>query len=196
MRHAQIVLGALTLVIAALMSGRLSSRQRNTNVKRRRDRVPARVGDASGASGDSDTPFAESDPLDQPSDAAAATESRSAIRKLLRRAREAWENGAWWISLVVGIGSGPPAPLCLIVLTSIVASGASIGTQYVAAIVFVLGVFALAEIILVSYLITPARTQVTLQLLHERMQPYRSHIVIAVVAAVGLFTLASGLGIL
>lgn len=195
MRHVQIGLGALTLVIAALMSVRRSARQRNPALGRRH-RMPAQVGDISAQSRDSGTPTAVSVQLDQTPGSGTATESKSAIRRLLRRARNAWEDGAWWISLVVGIGSGPPAPLCLVVLTSIVASGAAVGTQFVAATVFVFGMYALAEIILVSYLIAPAKTQATMQLLHDRLRPYRPQIVIGVVAAVGLFTLASGFGIL
>lgn len=193
MRHMQIGLGVLTLVIAALMSVRLSARQR-VPASGGRHRLPARIGNASAPIHEPITPAKIADRIDRTPHAAVQTES--AVRRLVRRGRTAWENGAWWISLVVGIGSGPPAPVCLVALTAIVASGAAVGTQFFAAVAFVFCVFGLAEIILVSYLIAPAKTQAALQLLHDKLRPYRPQIVIAVVAAVGLFTVAGGIGLL
>lgn len=53
--------------------------------------------------------------------------------------------------------------MVLFVDTMIVASGAPIGTQFVAAIVFVIGMFAVIEITLVTYLVAPAKTQALLR---------------------------------
>lgn len=68
------------------------------------------------------------------------------------------------------------------------------GTQVVAAIVFVVGVLALLEITLVSYLIAPARTEVILQALHEWALANRRKILIAMLAVLGVSLVANGIG--
>ena len=58
----------------------------------------------------------------------AAAEGGSAIRRLLGRARTAWEDGFLWVAFVIGSASAP-FDTALFVVTFIVASGAAIGTQ-------------------------------------------------------------------
>ena len=67
------------------------------------------------------------------------TEGGSAIRRLLGRARNAWEDGSLWVAFVIGVLSAPPPFTILFVLTTIMATGAAIGTQVGAAIAFVVG---------------------------------------------------------
>jgi Sap, sulfolipid-1-addressing protein len=191
MRHFQITMGAVTLLIAALMSVRFSGRQRAT-VSGRRHRMRSQGGNT--------TLVQVADPPTaawQPEAAAGTTTKRaSPVRRLLRSARNAWEGGAWWVSLVIGIGSGPPLPLVLVVITPIVASGAALATQVSAGIAFVVVMYSVVEIILVSYLVAPAKTHAALELLHNRLQPHRRKILVAVIAVMGIFTLADGVGIL
>jgi hypothetical protein len=49
----------------------------------------------------------------------------------------------------------------------LVASGAGVGTQVIAAIVFVVTLLAIIEIALISYLATPAKTQAVVERLHD-----------------------------
>jgi hypothetical protein len=54
---------------------------------------------------------------------------------------------------------------------------------------------AVVEIILVSYLVTPAKTQAVLRALHDRvLQPYRRQILIALFALIGVALVAKGMG--
>ena len=77
----------------------------------------------------------------------------------------------------------------------IVASGAAIGTQVIAAIAFVIGMFAVIEITLVSYLAAPAKTQAVLRPLHDWALAHRRQVVIAIFAVVGFLQLSKGMGI-
>ncbi|MGB6764662.1 GAP family protein [Mycobacterium sp.] len=86
-------------------------------------------------------------------------ERGSAIRRLLRRVRNAWENGSVWVAFVIGLAMGPQLQGIVFVLAIIMASGTAFGIQISAAIVFVFAILAVEEIILVSNLATPAKTQ-------------------------------------
>ena len=55
----------------------------------------------------------------------------------------------------------------LLVRAIIAASGAAIGTQVCKAIVYLIAMLAVVDIILVSYLAVPAKTQAALRLQHD-----------------------------
>jgi hypothetical protein len=185
LRHIQIGLGALVLSIAALMSVRM--------LTRRRQRAGiAPPGDDTSVP-DSSMPRAISRLLGRAQDAPA--EGGSVIRRLLGRAHSAWENGSLWVAWLIGfLFGGPGADQMLYVLAIIVASGAAIGTQVSAAIAFIAGVLAAVEITLVSYLITPAKTQAVLRVLHGWARAHRQKIMVAMCTVGGVSLLAHGIG--
>jgi Sap-like sulfolipid-1-addressing protein len=180
----QIVIGVLALSIAALMLIRFSALQRA--------HLSAPGGNTSTAVPDSLTPPIISRLLGRAQDS--PTEGRSAIRRLLCRAHKAWENGSLWVASVIGIGMGPAAEEILVLLAVIVASGAAMGTQITAAIAFVVGMLAIVEIMLISYLATPAKTQAGLRLLHDWARAHRRKILVAMFAVGGVSLVASGMG--
>ncbi len=182
--HVQIGVGALTLLIAAMMTVRFWARQRA--------HLPIPGGNTSTLVLDSNIPTSISRLLGRAQDA--PTEGGSAIRRLLGRVRSAWENGSLWVAVVIGFGSGPTAEDVLFVLAIIVASGAAVGTQFSAAIVFVVAMLAVVEIILVSYLAIPAKTQELLLRLHDWARAQRRKILVAMLAVVGVSLVAQGLG--
>jgi hypothetical protein len=184
-RHIQLGMGVLMLSIAALMTVRFWARQRAP--------LPTPVGNTSTLVLDSNTPTAISRPQGHVQDA--ATEGGSATRRLLGRVNNAWENGSLWVAFVIGMTFLPGPPLVLLVDTTIVASGAAIGTQVSAAIAFVVGMLAVFEITLVSYLAAPAKTQAVLRPLHDWALAHRRQVLAAIFAVVGLFQLAKGMGI-
>ncbi len=184
-RHIQLGMGVLMLSIAALMTVRFWVRQRAP--------LPTPVANTSTLVLDSNTPTAISRPQGHAQDA--ATEGGSAIRRLLGRVNNAWENGSLWIALVLGLASTPPPLLVVFVDTTIVASGAAIGTQVSAAIAFVVGMFAIVEITLVSYLATPAKTQAVLRPLHNWALARRRKILLAMLTVGGVSLVANGMGI-
>lgn len=186
-RHIQIGMGVLTLSIAALMTVRSLMRPRQ------RAHLPTPVGNTSTLVLDSNTGTAISRLLGRAQDA--ATEGGSAIRWLLGRAHNAWENGSLWVALVIGVGlGGPPLDGLALLLAVIVASGATIGTQALAVITFVIGMLAVVEIALVSYLITPTKTQAVLRLLHDWVSDHRRQVLVAILTVVGVSLVARGMG--
>lgn len=193
-RHTQLVNGVMMLSIAALMTVRLLWRARQ------QAHLPTSGGNTSTQVLDSHTPAAIS-PL--PGRAQGApTEDGSAIRRLLGLAQNAWkslwaawENGSLWFALVAGLIM-VPADGIIFVLIVIMGSGAAIGTQVSAAIVFVAGWLAVAEVIFVAYLVAPAETQAALRLLHDWMQTHRRQVPAAVCAAAGFSMVVKGMGII
>jgi Sap, sulfolipid-1-addressing protein len=180
----QIAMGVLALSIAALMLIRFSARQRA--------HLSAPGANTSTVVTDSLTPIAFSRLFGRVHDA--PTEGGSVIRRLLGRAHNAWENGSLWVALVIGMGMGPAGEEILVLLAIIVASGATIGTQVTAAIAFVVGMLAIVEVMLVSYLATPAKTQAGLRLLHDWARTHRRKILIAMFAVGGISLVANGMG--
>ncbi|MGV0837954.1 GAP family protein [Mycolicibacterium thermoresistibile] len=121
---------------------------------------------------------------------------RAAIGRLVSRVKEAWENGAVWVSLVFGLAYVPPPPLILLVNTIIVASGAPIGTQVVAVLVFIVMMLAVFEIALLSYVFAPRRTETVLQPIHDWARDHRMQVLLALFAIVGTWQVVTGAGII
>jgi hypothetical protein len=176
--YVQIGVGVLALAITAVMTVRFSARERA--------HLPTAGGNTSTLVLDSDTPTGRAD---------AATEAGSEILRLRGGLRDAWENGSLWVAFVIGVLSGPPPSALLFAVTTIATAGVAIGTQVSAVIAFVVVMLAVVEIILVSYLVTPAKTQAVLRALHDRvLQPYRRQILIALFALIGVALVAKGMG--
>jgi hypothetical protein len=184
-RHIQIVFGVLALSNAALMAARSWARQRA--------QLPTSGGNTSTLVLDSKTPTAISRLLGHGQNR--PMEGRSAIRRLFARARNAWENGSLWVSLVIGLASGPPLEGVLLLLAIVVASGAAIGAQVGAAIAFVVAMLAVIEIVLVGYLTTPAKTLAAVRLVHDWARAHRRTILAGIFAVVGVSLLANGMGV-
>ncbi len=191
-RHVEIGMGALTLVIAAALGVRFATRQ----LAHPKGRHGAHQ-EASGTSTlvpDSNTPTAISRLLGTTPDAATEGGS-SVIRRLLRRVRSAWENGSVWVAFVIGVAiMGPSLDGAVFVLAIIVASGASFGVQITAAMTFVIAMLTIEEIILVSNLARPAKTQQFLRRLQDWAQAHRRKLTVAILAVVGVSLITQGMG--
>jgi hypothetical protein len=168
-RHIQIGMGAFALSIAALMTVLFFL------MARRRARVLTPGGNTDALARNSNTP--------------------TPIRRLLGRANNAWESGSLWVAVVLGLASGTQADGVLYVLAIIVPSGAAFGTQVSAAIAFVVGMLAIIEIMLASYLVTPAKTQAVVRVLHDWARAHRRKILIAILAVLGVSLVAKGMGL-
>jgi len=186
-RYIQLGLGVLALSSAALITaGSLARRRQLARSAAARDNTPVLVLDSKAPPAISSQPLPAHD---------AVSEGVPAVRRLLGRAQDAWEKGSLWVSWAIGLLMGPAPDVVLFALAIIVASGAAIGTQVIGAIAYVIGVLGVVEIILVSYLITPAKTQAALRLLHGWTSAHRRKLLVAILAVVGLSMLAHGLGI-
>ncbi len=174
-QHIRFGLGVLALSIAALIALHVVARRRDPSV------LPPRDGGTSTLVLDSG-PQTEQDP---------PIEGQSAIQRLRGRSRDAWENGSIWIALALGLGTPPGPDDALLVLTVIVASGAALGTQISAAILFVVLMLAAVEIMLVSFLAAPAKTRSVLQRLHDWSRAHRRQLFAAMFAIVGVWLVAT-----
>jgi hypothetical protein len=181
-RRVEIFLGVLVLAIAALMAVRFVTRRRARDAK------------TTTAVTDSDASSPISRLLKRGQDAPA--EGASATQRLLRRAHRAWESGALWVAFVIGFWAGPNPSLVMFSLATILASGAVIGAQIGAAVVFVVVSLAVVEIVLISNLLAPTKTQAALRLVHDWVGGYRTPILVAILTLVGFAFVAQGTGIL
>jgi ABC-type nickel/cobalt efflux system permease component RcnA len=184
-RVIQISMGVLMLAFAAFLAVRSV---------RDRMRQPVAAGNAppldSDSGSDSEKPNAITSPFGNRQDD--ATAGGSIFRRLIRRLQTAWEDGALWVSFVFGIGGFPPPMLVFIVVTTIVSSGAAVGTQFIAVVVFVIAMFTVIEITLVSYLIAPEKTLAFLRPLHDWALAHRRHVLITIFTVVGAISVING----
>lgn len=174
-RHIEIVSGVLVISIAALMAVHFLARQRA--------QLPASGAKTSTLLADSENAAAEGGP-------------GSAFRRLLSRANDAWESGSLWVALAIGIVAGPNPSLVVLGLATILPSGAAIGTQIGAAIVFVVETLTVVEIVLLSNLVAPIKTAALLRRLHDWARSYRRQILVVMLTFVGLALVAQGVGII
>jgi hypothetical protein len=191
--YIEVGMGVFALSVAVLMAVRFWARQLA--------RLPAPGGDTSTLVLDSHAPIAISWLLGRRDTGGGRhrTQSepsagRSAIRRLLDRAQNAWENESLWVAFVIGLLMVPSFDGVLLIVAIIVASGTAIGTQISAAVAFVVGMLAVEEIILACYLVTPAQTEAVVRRLHRWALTHRRKILVAVFAVVGVSMVAYGMG--
>ncbi|MGW4096197.1 MULTISPECIES: GAP family protein [unclassified Mycobacterium] len=184
-RHVQLGMGVLVLTIAAFIAVRIRMR--------RRAQVPIPSGNASTQVLEAEGPSPISSPFAAVADTA---DSKSAIRRLFGRLQRAWDSGALWVALVCGMGFLPGFPLVLFVATTVVSSGATTGVQIIAVILFVVAMFAVFEVAVVSHLIAPVRTQAVLQPVHDWALANRRQVMIGIFVMIGVLQVVKGLGIL
>ncbi|MEZ0366470.1 GAP family protein [Mycobacterium sp. pUA109] len=164
-RHIQIAAGVLALAGAVVIAVGFSARQQA--------RAPA-IGAA-------------------PPGLALPQASPSAFPGLPARAVQMLEGGAFWLAYLAGIGSATPPVEYLVAIAAILASGAALGTQLSAAVIFTVVTLAVVEIPLVSWLATPAKTQTVMLRLHDWVRSRRRRILSVVVAVAGAMLVATGL---
>ncbi len=170
-RNIEIVAGLLVLAVAALLAVRFFARQTA--------RVPNPGSQHVDLGADADAPS----PI-----------TRLLTRRLLSRASDAWESESSWVALVIGCWAGPNPAMVVFGLTTILTSGAAIGVQTGAAVVFIVETLAVVEIVLLSNLIAPARTAAILRRLHDWARSYRRQIFVTMLTLVGFVLLAQGMG--
>jgi Sap, sulfolipid-1-addressing protein len=104
------------------------------------------------------------------------------------------ERGAVWMSFLAGLSTSTPPIEFWGAVMAILASGAAVGTQVSAALVFVLLAYGIAEIPLVGYLAFPAKTQAVVMRVHDWLRAHRRPIMIYMFCLFGVFMIATGVG--
>jgi hypothetical protein len=165
-RYVQIAIGVLALVSAALIAMGFSAHQRA--------QVLTPGGDPSARTLEPNTP--------------------TAVSRLSSRAKKALGSDCVWVPFAVGLTSTMPPVECLVALTAIATSGAAIGTQLSAALMFTIVVLAVVEVPLVSFLVTPARTSAGMLRLLNWLRARRRQAFVVMAAVTGVLLLANGMG--
>ena len=99
-----------------------------------------------------------------------------------------------WSSFVFGLGSASPPVETLVLLTIIMASGAALGTQFGAFVVYTVIVLAVIEIPLVCYLAVPEKTQAGMLRLQNVVRIHRRRIFQIAITIAGVACLIQGMG--
>ncbi|KUH95348.1 hypothetical protein AU190_20970 [Mycolicibacterium acapulense] len=190
--------GVVLILVAALVLLRSAARQRAAvpvpSVDGRSDLRDRPGGtEAAPRERDSNIPPVISQLVDERGPAA---EGESLTARLLGRVRRAWLNGSPWPAFVIGVIVVPPLDGLLLVLALIVTSGASLEVQLIAAVAYIVGMLAVEEIILVSNLAAPAKTEAALRRLHDWTVSHHQVILVTFLVVVGLSMLARGVGLL
>ncbi len=172
-------MGLLMLSIATLLA-----------VRALRERTHIPVAASNVPTVDSEKPRPITSPFGVSSNSGVA--AGSIFRRVLRHLQIAWEQGALWVAFVFGLCGLPPPMLVIFVLTPVVASGSTIGTQIIAVIAFVFGMFTVAELTLICYLIAPARTIAVLQPLHDWALAHRRQMLITIFSIAGIIQVING----
>ena len=120
----------------------------------------------------------------------------TAFSRLGARAQDMLECDSVWPAFVAGLVSSVPPGGCLAVLPIITASGAAIGTQFSAFVVFTMMVLAVVEIPLVAYVAIPKKTQAMTLLLHDWIRAYRRRIFETMLAVAAIVLVVKGMGVL
>jgi Sap, sulfolipid-1-addressing protein len=96
------------------------------------------------------------------------------------------------MAFIAGVCSATPPVEYFGAITVILASGAAVGPQVSAALMFAFIAFAIAEIPLVSYLASPAKTHAIVLKLHDLLRAHRTPIIAFAIAVFGVVMLVGG----
>lgn len=181
-----LVVGIVLLSIAAVMAVR----------PRLRERATSRAGGAGGdASTASEPHTVNTDPAPRNRLVSTVNNIVTAIQRLYERLSSVWDRGSPWVAFVFGMMYLPSATLVLLIDTTIVASGAGMGEQVAAAIAFVLGFLAVLEVVLLSFVVAPEKTEAVLRPLHEWARTHNRHILIVFFVLIAIWQFARGLSL-
>jgi Sap-like sulfolipid-1-addressing protein len=164
--YVRITLGVLALVFAALISVGFLMRQH------------ARVAVGGAA----------------PSALAEQPSTPTALTRITARAQRVWQTGHPGVAFVAGLGSALPPVEYMVALTTILASGAALGEQLGAAVMFTVVVLVMIEMPLISYLATPAKTQALVLQLQNWMRAHSRRLLAIMAAVAGIFLVTTGMG--
>ena len=114
------------------------------------------------------------------------------VGPLATRTRQLLTGRSLWAAGAAGLGIALPSIDYVAALALIVASGAAAGIQFGALMLFNVVAFALVEIPLLSYLVSPDRTRATLSALNDWLRAQGRRGVAILLAAVGCVLLGVG----
>jgi Sap, sulfolipid-1-addressing protein len=189
----EIAVGALALVVAALVGSGLAARLR--------DRVEARRAAANGTDRlpDEDAPpateqlqaVATKEPPGM--DKLAAMEKMPGLRKLAPRVQRALASESPWLAWIAGVAVGMPSAWYLAAIAVILKAGPAAATQVAAVLVFNLVAFAVVVLPLVGYLAAPEATRARVDGFYSWVGAHHRLVITALAGGVGAYLLIVGI---
>lgn len=174
-RHVQVVVGLLLLLLAALVSSGMPVRQRLGF----RVPVPGVVPVPVGVN-------------DDPSSLLLQPIAPTGMSLWMGRARSMFKGESLWVALAAGLGQGPAPPEYLVALVAILASRANIGAQIGLAVLFNLIMLGVCELTLISYLAMPTKTEAIVGRLHGWVGAHRRRLISLIVGVVAVCLIVTG----
>jgi hypothetical protein len=104
------------------------------------------------------------------------------------------EGGSVKVAYFAGLGTSMPPVEYGGAIMAILATGAAAGTRVSAALAFVLVAFAVAELPLVAYLVSPAKTRAAVTQLHNWLRTHSRPLLLAILGLFGVMMVAGGAG--
>jgi hypothetical protein len=167
--YIQTAAGVLALLIASLIAGGYFARQRAP--------VAVAAGNLSGLAFERSTP--------------------AVLARLSTRARDALQGGSPRVAFLGGIWVAPGPPIELAgALAVILASGAAAGAQVGAVVVYSLVAFGIVSIPLLCHLVAPAKSQAIMLRVDGWVRARRRALFASILAVVGAYLVATGVGML
>ncbi|WP_156687027.1 GAP family protein [Mycobacterium sp. Marseille-P9652] len=114
------------------------------------------------------------------------------FQRLGARSHDILSGDRLWPPFFVGLCSSFPPYEGWLVVAAIGASGAAVGTQFGALMLFMLLLLAVIEIPLLCYLAVPAKTHAVVERIHEWMRTYRLQLTQAIIGFTGVMCLFQG----
>jgi hypothetical protein len=170
----EIAVGALALVVAALIGTGLAGRLRHRARPRR----------------------ATSEPPDKPARVAQgqpSVEHLPGFDKLPHRLQGALQNDSPWIVWAYGVAVGMPSAYYLAALAAILKSGAGTSAQIAALLVFNFVAFAIAEVPLVSFALAPEATRARVDQLYAWISSHQRIVGTILAGIVGIYLIVVGI---
>ena len=183
----EIAVGALALLIAALVGAGVAGRIR--------DRFEERRGTGAHEASTGGAVTADPAAVEGPPgmEKLAQLEQVPAIGKLVPRVRRAFANDSPWLAWVAGVAIGMPTPYYLAAIAIVLKAGVSIGTQLAALVVFNVAAFALVIYPLIDYLRAPEATRARIEAVQAWILSHERLAIALVAGVIGAYLLIKGL---
>ncbi len=179
----EITIGVVAGLIAVLSATGLLERLFH-RVRSKRVAVTAAVGNHA----DPATGQPHSEPVEPPT-----LDSLPVVSKLPESIKAALRGEAAWAAGLLGLSNGIPSPYYVGAIAAVLTSGAEVGQQLSALVIFNLVAFAGALIPILSFWIAPDATRSAVERLYAWMKIHHRLVVTVIASAVGVFFV--GLGI-
>jgi hypothetical protein len=193
----EIAVGALALVVAALVGSGVAGRLRDRAQARHgnsHDTDPvAGVGQPVGSerAGAGGVAVATREPPGM--EKLAAIEKMPGLRKLAPRVQRALATESPWLASIAGVAIGMPSAYYLAAIAVILKAGVAAGTQVAALIVFNLVAFAVVMIPILGYVVAPEATRAGVEKVYAWVGTHQRVVITVLSAGIGAYLLIVGI---